>query len=216
MVDRAASLAIVLAVGLALALLSLAILRFPGGNDLDPTAPGFDPVRNYLSDLLHARAPSGPVNGAAPLARAAILAFVAGLPPFFLVLARLTRTPAILALGLLSSAAWVAVPLTASDAFGPWHGAAILLAVVPGLAASVTAVVLLGRGHPRLALLGGVTLGGVALTVAWYVPLLAGLSTTSIAVPVLQKASGALLVAWMLGTAAAGAGAAHGPGLTRP
>lgn len=203
---RLAAAAVIAAVALALVLLAAALVRFPGGSDADPTARGFDPAFNYLSDLLHEVARDGRPNPAAPLARAAVLAFVAALPPFWALLARLVpaRGPLLRVLGTLSAAGWAAVPLVPSDRFGAWHGVFVLVGAGPGLIAAVLAVAGLRAERPWLASLGLGVLACLAAAVAFYARLLLGdPSTPSLVIPALQKVAGVFLIAWVLGVAVA-------------
>lgn len=200
---RLAAVAVVAAVALALTLLALAVARYPGGSDCDPGAVGFDLRCNYLSDLLHAVARDGRPNPAAPLARAAMLAFVAALPPFWALRARgLARGGLVRRLGTLSAIGWAFVPLVPSDRFGAWHGAAVLVGAGPGLVAVLLAVRGLWPARRRSALLGLGVLACVGAATLLYVRLLlddAGASSHTI--PALQKAAAVLLVAWLLDAA---------------
>lgn len=203
---RLAAAAVIGAVLVALALLGVAIARFPGGSDCDPSARGFDPWCNYLSDLLHEGARGGRANPAAPVARAAVLVFVAALPPFWALLARLVpgRGRALRALGTLSAAGWAAMALLPSDRFGPWHGGFILLGAGPGVMAAALAVRGLWPARPVLATLGLAALACVGAATALFVRLLLGVATApSLAIPALQKLGAVFLVAWVLGVAAA-------------
>lgn len=186
---------------------TLAVARFPGCSDCDPASVGFDPWCNDLSDLVRQVTRDGRPNPAAPLGRAAMLVFVAALPPFWALVARLVPRDGALvrALGAVSALGWAAVPLAPSDRFGAWHGLLVLVGAGPGLAATLVAVWRLRGARPRLALLGAGVLACVGAACAQYVRLLLGVaSAPSHAIPVLQQAGGALLIAWMVAVA-------HGP-----
>ncbi len=200
---RLTAVAVVAAVVVALVLLGLAIARYPGGSDCDAAAVGFDPSCNYLSDLLHQVARDGRPNPAAPLARAAMLAFVAALPPFWALRARgLVRGVLVRRLGTLSAVGWAAVPLVPSDRFGAWHGAAVLVGAGPGLVAVLLAVGGQWSVRRRSALLGLGVLACVGAATLLYARLLLGdASAPSHAIPALQQVAAALLVAWLLDAA---------------
>lgn len=218
---RVAALAVIAAVVVALVLVAAAIARFPGGSDCDPAARGFDPWCNYLSDLLHAAARDGLPNPAAPLARAAMLAFVAALPPFWALVARLLpargapargsgrtsgRTSVgdvVRATGTLSAFGWAGAPLLGSDRFGALHGVFVLLGAGPGLLAAGLTVWALRPARPGLALLGALVFACVGAAVGLYLRLLLGApGAQSLALPALQKVAGVWLVAWLVAVAA--------------
>lgn len=199
------------AVVLSLVLLSAAISAYPGGSELDPRAPGFDARTNYVCDLLRQDAIGGQPNPAGPLARAAILAFVAGLVSFFAIVPTLFpdlpgRGRLVRGAGVASSIAWVALSLAPSDRFAVGHAVFVVAGVAPGVVAAAVAVLGLAarRGTRALSLLGVGALVGAALDAALYlVVLLTGDVAAAVVVPVLQKIAGAFLIAWMLGVAAA-------------
>lgn len=211
--DRAALAAgwVLASVGLALVLLAVSVARYPGGSLCDPAAVGFDVRCNYLSDLLHERALDGRENPGARPARAAMLVFIAGLPAFWALVPRLLPGRPRLgrlarAAGWLSVPAWAAVPLVPSDRYGGLHGAFVVLAALPSLVAAAAALRGLRAEGRRRALLGvGLAtmlgVGAAAGLHAWQQLTAAALPLTL--VPTVQKAAGALLLAWLVATAAA-------------
>jgi len=131
-----------------LALIGAAITLYPGGNTWNPTAHGYDHWRNALCDLLADVAPNGAPNPGAQLAALGMLAFTAGLFPFWLLLPRLFPSrprlgAAVRALGLIATTALALVPLLPSQRYGRLHALAIFMAWLPGLAAGALATIAL-------------------------------------------------------------------------
>jgi hypothetical protein len=189
------------------AAMASAMASYPGGTWSDRTTPGHSFFRNFFCDLTQEIALSGAPNPGARVAQAGMLAIVLAFFPFWWLLpSSFPRWPsvgrAVKALGAASVAGLVAVPLTPSLRFGWLHSASVLLASVPALAAAIFAVFALAASRERVhATLGGATVIASALDAALYVHhLVAG--GASAALPVLQKISAGLLLAWMLVVAA--------------
>ena len=119
---------------------------YPGGTWWDRAAVGHRFWENYVCDLEWEVALGGSPNHlGARVARAAVLVLVAGFVPFWLALPALfpgrRRTgSAVRALGLASVAGLFAVAWMPSDRAGALHGAAVITAAVPGMAATGLAV----------------------------------------------------------------------------
>ncbi|MCO5165997.1 MAG: hypothetical protein M9894_06470 [Planctomycetes bacterium] len=209
--ERLAAGWVVATIVVALALLAVSVARYPGGSLCDPAAPGFDLRCNYLSDLLHERALDGRPNPGAWPARAAMLVFIAGLPAFWLLVPRLLPGRPDLArlarrAGWLSVPAWAAVPLVPSDRYGALHGVFIVLAAAPSLVAAAAALrgLLAERRRRALLGLGLATMLGVGAAAGLHTwQQVTGAALPLTLVPTVQKAAGALLLAWLLATAAA-------------
>lgn len=203
---RSARRAIFSLLAVFVALEAAAMALYPGGTWWDRTTRGHDFWRNFLCDLTASTALNGTPNAlGSRLAQAAMLAFVGALVPFWLVVpalfarrARLGR--AVRALGLTSLAGIVAAVAMPSDRFGALHGACVVIAGVPGLAAAVVAVVGLAvdERKPRVAAIaGGATIAFALVDFALYVgPWIAG-TVGFVATAALQKVAAGSLVSWM-------------------
>lgn len=190
--------------GLELAAMGL----YPGGTWWDSTTRGHRFWENFLCDLEWRVALNGTPNPVGSrLATAAMLVLLVGLAAFWLGVPRVfgrrppRGTTAVTWLGLTSAAGTIAVVLMPSDRFGALHGAMVLSAGVPGLAATALAVVVLcvGEPRPRIAAWTGASMLAFAVAdfglYAWHF-----LSHTegSILGPALQKVALILLLAWMV------------------
>jgi hypothetical protein len=129
------------------------------------------------------------------------------LAPFWLAVPRLFADAnarsgaAVRALGLVSVAATVAVVFMPSERFGVIHGATVVVACVPGLAAVALGVRGLGLGEPRprvAAALGASMLAVALVDFFLYVSHLVGHSEGTALVPALEKVALVLLLAWMV------------------
>jgi hypothetical protein len=189
------------------ALQTWAMHLYPGGTWWDRAALGHRFWENYVCDLEWEVALGGsPNHVGARVARAAVLVLVAGFVPFWLALPALfpgrRRTgSAVRALGLASVAGLFAVAWMPSDRAGALHGAAVITASVPGMAATGLAVAgLLGdEPRPRVAGWTGATLlGFAAADLALYVSHLVRHVEGTPLVVVLEKIAVLLLLTWML------------------
>jgi len=184
---------------------------YPGGTWWNAAAAGHSFWQNYLCDLTQSIAIDGVANPlGSVLAKAAMLVLVGGLLPLWaavpLLFARSGFARPVRALGFVSMAGVVWVVLLPSRC-GPWHGAVVTLAGLPGLSAAILAVAgLLGarQSHARFAARIGMAMLSFALIdfTAYVGHLVAGgLGTPWL--PALQKIALVFLVAWMLSVAAA-------------
>jgi hypothetical protein len=180
---------------------------YPGGTWWDRATVGHRFWENYVCDLEWEIALGGSPNYlGARIARAAILVLVAGFVPFWLALPSLfpgrRRTGrSVRALGLASVAGLFAVAWMPSDRAGALHGAAVITAAVPGMAATGLAVAGLLGGEPRPRIAGwtGATLLALAAAdLALYVSHLVRHVEGTPLVVVLEKIAVLLLLGWML------------------
>ncbi|HEX4447257.1 MAG TPA: hypothetical protein VH044_10995 [Polyangiaceae bacterium] len=211
-----------------------AMCLYPGGTWWNATTRGHRFWQNYLCDLEWRVALDGQPNAlGSTLAQAAMVLLVAGLAPFWLALPRLFaphssatpapderpawsgRTPlvsrAVPALGLTSVVATTAAIFMPSDRFGALHGATVIVACVPGLAAAALAVLGLARGEPRprvAAALGGAMLAFAFVDFVLYASHFLAHTEGSTLVPALEKVALILLLSWMV-TVATRAGRAQ-------
>jgi hypothetical protein len=192
------------------AIFSAAAWAYPGGTHFDHAAVGHDFWLNTMCDVTRTVALDGRPNTlGCRLASIAMLVLAAGLGVTFTVLPRLFLTrvrmaTAVRALGAVSALGAVAVVLLPSDRFGSLHGVAIVGAGIPGLAASLLALVAVVR--ERRSARAVIALGALALFVsavdfALYVGELASGGASQVAVSVLERVATALLLAWMLAIA---------------
>ena len=196
--------ALVAAVVVFLVLAALSMACYPGGNALDPAAPGHDFVRNFICDLLQPRADNGAPN---PVGRVALpvglLALGVGVALFWLLLPGLVAGAALgrgaRGAGLVSVAGLVAVALTPAEAAGHWHAVAIFTACLPALVACVAAVWGLARaGRTALAALGALTLIIGTVDGVLYAEHLRSGGAVIVWLPALQRLSMGLFIVWML------------------
>jgi hypothetical protein len=190
--------------------LELAAMReYPGGTWWDRGTRGHRFWQNYFCDLEWRVALDGQPNAlGARYAQAGMLLLIAGFVPFWWIVPRLFA-PAhgqqvlgrvVRALGLASVAGMVAVSLMPSERFGALHGAAVVVAGVPGLTAALLATFGLLRGEPRPRVAG--FLGAAMLVFAMfdfilYVRTMALGGPGPILLPAAQKVAVVLLLAWM-------------------
>ena len=192
------------------AIFSLAAAAYPGGTHFDHASVGHDFWLNTMCDVTRSFALDGRPNSlGSTLASLAMIVLAAGLGVTFALLPRLfgarRRTArAVRALGTVSALGAVAVVLLPSDRFGSLHGLAIVCAGIPGLAASLLALVAVlreRRSARAVTVLGGLALGVAAVDFALYVSELASGGASQMAVSVLERLATALLLAWMLAIA---------------
>ena len=139
---------------LAVGLLVASMIAYPGGTQWDRSTVGHDVWRNYVCDLARTVALNGRPNPVgsllAQLAMAALAAsllqmwwHVAGLCGPRRALARAVR-----ALGALAVAGALVATLLPADRFSAVHGAAIVMAGVPGLVGALLAIAGLSACEP--------------------------------------------------------------------
>ena len=186
-----------------------AMALYPGGNWLDPTAPGHDFARNFLCDIL------GPVawNGAAnregrALALGGYWLFCATFAWFWWLaptgwsarhrrLGHLTRLA-----GLASAAAMVAVPLWPPSSRDWLHQIVVYLSGIPGGLAAVGATAGLHRGgFRRSAALAILVLATVLANGVVYAVHTRLSGTPTALLPTLQRVGALSMVAWVLSRA---------------
>jgi hypothetical protein len=193
------------------ALESAAMWLYPGGTWWDATTHGHRFWQNYLCDLEWRVALDGAPNAlGSALAQTAMTLLVAGLAPVWIALPGLFSagarflSRAVPALGLLSVAATLAAIGMPSDRFGSLHGAAVIVACVPGLTAAGLAVFGLWRdeSRPRVAAgLGGSMLAFASVDFVLYAAHFLGHSEGTPLVPALEKVALVLLLSWMVAVA---------------
>jgi hypothetical protein len=187
-------------------LIAYAVARYPGGTWADHGTRGYDPLHNFICDLIEPIALDGETNAAS--ARAAITAIVvlsAGLaltwsllPAFFPPDARRLGV-VVRALGIVSTLGIVAVPLTPAKSWYWSHAGAVLFAGASGLAAAATSVVGLTRSRDAraLAALGCFVVAVVLVDVALYVHQLIVVGNPSIWLSLLEVVATVALLAWL-------------------
>jgi hypothetical protein len=187
-----------------------AMLLYHGGTWWNSSAHGYSFWDNYLCDLLLRHSIDGAPNPiGSRLAATAMIALVVGLVPFWWGARRLMEGSTLglwaSRLGLLSVAGIVAVVLLPSDRFGPVHGLAVVVATVPGLAASLLGVAGLARHEraPRLAAVTGACwLAAATFDFYFYARHLLRGDLGTPFLPAAQKVALACLVVWILAVAA--------------
>jgi hypothetical protein len=194
-----------------------AMSLYPGGTWWDSTTRGHRFWQNFLCDLEWRVALNGAPNPlGSRLAMAAMLVLLVGLAAFWLGVPRVFAgrpprgTAAVPWLGLTSAVGTLAVVLMPSDRFGSLHGAMVLTAGVPGIAAATLAVFVLGLGEPRpriAAWTGGSMLAFAVVDFALYAWHFLSQTAGSTLGPALQKIALILLLAWMVLVAVRAAGA---------
>jgi hypothetical protein len=206
----AAPSAIVACVLAFVALVVPAMLLYPGGTWWDATTHGHRFWQNFLCDLEWRVALDGQPNiVGSRLAEAALLSLVLAFVPFWLVVPRLFADDprlglAVRGLGNASVAGMVAVALMPSERFGVLHGAAVVIAGVPGLSAATLSVVGLARGgrSARPAAWIGASMLVFAFTdFALYVSHLVAHVEGTPFIAAAQKVALILLLVWMVGVA---------------
>jgi hypothetical protein len=200
-----ASAALGMSVAVFTALIGYAIARYPGGTWADHETFGYDPLHNFICDLLEPIAIDGRPNGGQTAALVAVLALSIGLfvawwtlPSLFAGNARLGL--AVRALGATSTLGILAVPVMPARSWYWSHAAAVLFAGASGLAAAAVSVVALGRTRDMRvpARLGALLVVVVLVDVALYVHQLVVVGNPSIWLSLLEGVATALLLAWLL------------------
>ena len=120
-----------------LALLAVAMHRYPGGTEIDPHCVGHSFWLNFLCDLTGEQALNGAPNGGHAFARAAMMAFAFGMGAFWLILpAEFSGHRALATVvrggGAISVLGFLSVPI----APGAWHAVAVFMAAIPGVVAA--------------------------------------------------------------------------------
>ncbi len=197
--------ALLACVSAAVILLGAAMAAYPGGNWLDPRAPGHDFWLNFLCDLTQRVALNGTPNRVGwKLGALGLLALVAALAPFWWLVSSLSFSArlgaAVRLAGRVSLVGLLAVPFTPSQVYGLLHAAAVFTAAVPGLASGALAVVGL-RERPALRWIGGCSLLAAVIDAALYARHVLAPGPTPVALPALQKVAALGLLAWMVGVA---------------
>lgn len=187
----------------ATALLVTAMCTYPGGTAASPDAIGFDPLRDFLCDLLAERTQSGRDNTTAMVcARLGMVLTGLGMwalwrdCPVARPWPRRHRT--IRWAATATALALPAVAWTPSGAWPVWHSVAIVLAGVPGgLAIALTAACVwqCRRDRPRTAALTTTFVAaGSVVAVVWTLCFVATWPAVPLAFA--QKVAWLLLLAW--------------------
>lgn len=193
---------VVALLGLGTTLITIAMTAYPGGRLGDPTAPGFDLLRNYFCDLISPRAHNGDDNSLGMLcARAGMIVTGLALLPLWLrfPLPHPPRAAALLRrCGWLTTLALPAVAWTPSGHWPYWHSFAILCAGVPGsiTLGIATWSIYRQREHTRglLGLTIALAIVGASVGALWSLTFVA--SWPELALPTAQKVAWLLLLAW--------------------
>lgn len=127
------------------ALYGCAAQLYPGGNQTDLKAPGFDWLHNYWCDLLSMHASNGKINPARPVAMLAMVLLSVALAFFWYRLAGFldcsVRMRAVVrASGIISMA-------TACLLFTPFHGTALVVSGGSGIVVLVATMVFLRQNN---------------------------------------------------------------------
>jgi hypothetical protein len=192
--------------------MAAAMELYPGGNWLDPSAPGHRFFYNFFCDLTQPVSLSGVNNRAgARFAQIGMWCFALALGGFFwLVPLHFTATVGarvrlwVRALGECAVLGVALVPLLPSQQFGHFHGLLALAAGGLGISAALAAVIALCRapGSARwLGRLGASALAVGAFDAALFAHHLNDSAPTPLLVPAAQKVAALLLSAWMIGVA---------------
>jgi hypothetical protein len=185
---------------------------YPGGNWLDPKAPGHRFWYNFFCDLSQPVSLSGVDNrrGAA-LAQLGMWCFALALGAFFWLLplhfpGRVSARARewVRGLGVCSVLGVALVPILPSQRFGRFHGLLALTTGGLGILAVLAAVVVLCRAGGRgrwLGSLGALALAVGAFDAALFAYHLNDSAPTPLALPAGQKLAALLLSAWMVAVA---------------
>lgn len=193
-------------------LFAFAANAYGGGTHFDHAAIGHDFWRNNLCDVARTVAINGLPNGCACwLARCAMVTLALGLGVMFFALPRLFPGRPRLGLlvrvlGVATVPCAIAVVLLPTDRFSHLHGLAIVLAGTLGLGTVILALAGLfseARAPRHVVSLGVLALSVAAVDFALYVIEFTSQGPAQVAVPVLERLSTILLLAWMLAVARA-------------
>jgi hypothetical protein len=191
-----------------LALEVAAAFVYPGGTWWHPRSHGYTFWENYLCDAVQRRAIDGLPNPGAPLATLAMLLLALGLAAMWALAPRLFvragRGSLARALGLTSATATLVVIALPEEGFGLWHGVAVVVAGLPGLAASALTVAELLRRDPFGSLAGWFGAAWLLAALVDFVPYsvhIARGTEGSILFPAMQKLAVAFLLLWMVAVA---------------
>ncbi len=193
-------------------LFAFAAHAYAGGTHFDHSAVGHDFWRNNLCDVARTVAINGlPNECACFLARFAMLALALGLGVMFFALPRLFPSRPRLGLlvrvlGVATVPCAIAVVLLPTDRFSHLHGLSIVLAGTLGLGTVGLALAGLfsdARAPSHVVSLGVLAMSVAALDFALYVIEFTSQGSAQVAVPVLERLSTILLLAWMLAVARA-------------
>jgi hypothetical protein len=185
------------------ALLTAAMVTYPGGRPDHPAAPGFDPFRNYFCDLLAARAHGGGDNTFGMVcARAGMVVTGLALLPLWLHFPLPLSPRAALLLrrcGVLATLALPAVAWTPSADWPLWHSGAILLAGLPGgITLGLAAWATSRNCHQAPGMFNltvAMTAAGASVGLLWSLTFAA--HWPELALPTAQKVAWLLLLAWV-------------------
>ncbi|HHH11944.1 MAG TPA: hypothetical protein ENK23_07725, partial [Sorangium sp.] len=127
---------------------AIAIALYPGGSWFDRHASGHSLARNFLCDLMQARALNGePAVVGSLLARLGVVAMLLALAAFYSLVARLEGPPThagriTQGAGWLACVMGLAIPILTSDHHREAHIASVLGAFVPSLVATIFALII--------------------------------------------------------------------------
>lgn len=187
----------------------VAMLLYPGGTWLRPSASTHEFWANFWCDLLRDQAHNGRPNAGRPWAQFGMLSLAAGTSAFWgTIAACVRRGPLVIpmvVLGGLASLGMVVVITFPSDRFPAMHRLAITFAGPFGIAATCLAVALFFVERRRqgkwLARLGVITVAGALVNLAQFVRQMWLGSSESIVLSAAQKVTTLLLLLWMASVA---------------
>ncbi|MEQ1746111.1 MAG: hypothetical protein ABMA02_11835 [Saprospiraceae bacterium] len=136
-----------LGVAVFVVLFGCAASLYPGGNQTNPHAPGFDWLHNYWCDLLGPVADNGQLNPARPVAMLAMIVLGVALAFFWYRLAGFlagsrSRRVAVRVSGIVSMT-------TACLLFTPWHDIALVVSGSAVLVALAATLIFLRQNHQK-------------------------------------------------------------------
>lgn len=197
-------------------LMGVAMALYPGGNWIDPQAPGHRFLSNFFCDLTQPVSLSGVTNRlGAGFARFGMWCFAAALAGFFwLVPLHFAPAPTLSSraplgrwvrgLGECAVLGVAAVPLLPSETFGHLHGFLALTSGALGIVAALVAVIALCRSSlaaRRLGFLGALALAVASFDAALFAVHLNDVGPPPLLLPAAQKLAALLLCAWVIGVA---------------
>jgi hypothetical protein len=201
---RAASLATLVALGVFILAMAIAIAAYPGGSWTAPNEPGFSFSRNFWCDLLRSRAINGLENATSKSwASLAFAALAGGSLPYWVAAASLFQPYQRRLVATLGAASAMGLGLMAalpSDRYPVAHGVVALAGGAAGMLAGAMSARLRLRGEPRLGarrLAAALTLGFAASNACLYVYVAYLRAPETLAQPLAQKLATLLLVIWM-------------------